>query len=66
MLLKIDRDSEKEGYTRSWTGNPPVFGLCDSHKCLLLLCPHSLVHLRLEFSASSAGDGLDAPPKLCS
>ena len=31
-----------------------------------LLCPHSLDHLRLEFWASFTGDGLDAPPELCS
>jgi len=31
-----------------------------------LLCPHSLDHLRLEFSASIASDGLDAPPNFCS
>ena len=32
----------------------------------ILLRSHLLDHLRPEFSASFAGDGLDAPPELCS
>lgn len=33
---------------------------------MALLCSQTLTHLKLEFAASSAGDGPDAPPGLCS
>ena len=31
-----------------------------------MLCTQTLTHLKLEFAASSAGEGPDAAPELCS
>jgi site-specific DNA recombinase len=65
-----DRGIRRKGHRWS-TGSvhvalPPFFGSPEAGVFGLLLCPHSLDHLRLEFSASCADDGLDAPPVLCS